>query len=227
MILLLAMITVGAVETTTLDLRTGPITASWNEPAPAGSLIKPFTALAYAATHDYQYPEVVCDGRVCWQPKGHGRVGIREAVAYSCNAYFAKLALDIAPEDLSGVLRRFGLHPMTEQAPSSALFGIGDEWRVAPQDLMRAYGELAARATEPGVAELLEGMAISARSGTGKAAAGDMLVKTGTAPCVHQRRAPADGYALALYPARHPEHAMLVRVHGATGASAAAYLKHP
>ena len=225
MILLLALIAVGTVETTTLDLRTGAVTASWNDPAPPGSLIKPFTALAYAATHDYQYPQVSCDGHACWQPRGHGRIGIREAIAYSCNAYFAKLARDIAPADLSAVLARFGLHAMPERASSNAMFGLGDEWRVAPQDLLRAYGELAARSTEPGVADLLAGMEMSVRIGTGKAASADMLVKTGTAPCIHARHATSDGYALALYPARRPDHAMLVRVHGATGAGAAAYLK--
>jgi cell division protein FtsI/penicillin-binding protein 2 len=225
MILLMAILAI-PVESASLDLRTGTVDSSW-EPAPAGSLIKPFTALAYAATHGYEYPEVLCDGRSCWQPRGHGRIGIREAVAYSCNTYFAKLVESMVPADLSVVLRRFGLRSMSDEASSRALFGIGDEWRESPEDLLRAYAELAARATEPGVAEVLAGMDISARRGTGKAAGAGMLVKTGTSPCGHGRNAAADGYALALYPVRHPEHAMLVRVHGATGAAAAAYLKQP
>jgi cell division protein FtsI/penicillin-binding protein 2 len=83
---------------------------------------------------------------------------------------------------------------------------------------------LASRAAEPGVAELLEGMALSARSGTGKAAGYGWLVKTGTAPCTHARRATGDGYALGMYPARHPQRAVLVRLHGGTGAEAAAFV---
>jgi cell division protein FtsI/penicillin-binding protein 2 len=225
------------VEIAEIDLRTGAvIQQGWRDPAPVGSLIKPFTAMAYAAGHDYKYPEFVCTPGVCWLPAGHGRVTIREAVAYSCNAYFAKLASELRADDLAVVLRRFGLDPLPSTAGPDAFIGMGDTWRVKPLDLLRAYGELASRAAEPGVAELLEGMALSARSGTGKSAgaiqansasrvgAEGWLVKTGTAPCVHAHHAPGDGYALGMYPARHPQRAVLVRLHGGTGAEAAAFV---
>jgi cell division protein FtsI/penicillin-binding protein 2 len=213
------------VEIAEMDLRTGAmIQQGWRDASPVGSLIKPFTALAYAASHDYKYPDLVCAPGNCWLPAGHGRVSIREAVAYSCNAYFAKLVSDVRAEDLAAVMRRFGLDPLPSTAGADAFIGLGDTWRVKPQDLLRAYGELASRSAEPGVTELLEGMALSGRSGTGRAAGDGWLMKTGTAPCVHAHRATGDGYALGMYPARHPQRAVLVRLHGGTGAEAAAFV---
>jgi len=213
-----------AVEIAEIDLLTGAvIQEGWRDPAPAGSLIKPFTAMAYAAGHGFVYPQFVCTPGACWLPAGHGRLGIREAVAYSCNAYFVKLASEIRAEDLAAMLRRFGLDPLPQTAGPDAFIGLGDTWRVKPLDLLRAYGELASRAAEPGVAELLEGMALSAKAGTGKVAGDGWLMKTGTAPCAHVHRAPGDGYALGMYPARHPRRAVLVRLHGGTGAEAAAF----
>ncbi len=47
------------------------------QPIPIGSLVKPFTALAYAETHNFRFPEHVCTGgNSCWLPKGHGTLGI-------------------------------------------------------------------------------------------------------------------------------------------------------
>src|SRR5438477_13202460 len=70
------------------------IAQRWDdEPVPVGSLIKPFTALAYRHAHA-AYPEFVCRGSAggCWRPRGHGRIGISTAVAQSCNAYFGQMA---------------------------------------------------------------------------------------------------------------------------------------
>lgn len=227
MILLFALLTLQSApqpnaEVAELDLRTGAIVQSgWTEKAPVGSLIKPFTALAYAATHNYQYPEFECNGTGCWMPGGHGRVGIREAIAHSCNAYFTMLSASVHAEHLNAVLQRFNLDPMPETVDPRSFVGFGDAWRVKPLNLMRAYVELLSRIAEPGVGEILDGMAMSARVGTGKGAGLDVLIKTGTAPCVHAKHAPGDGYALAIYPAHKPEHAILVRLHSGTGAEAA------
>ena len=49
------------------------IAEKWREPAqpvPIGSLVKPFTALAYAETHNFRFPEYVCTGgNSCWLPR--------------------------------------------------------------------------------------------------------------------------------------------------------------
>ncbi|HUK86660.1 MAG TPA: hypothetical protein VLT85_03270 [Terriglobales bacterium] len=214
-----------------LDARSGALLAArWEDPeqpVPVGSLIKPFTALAYGAAHHYDFPVYRCDGRVCWLPRGHGRLGIQEAVAHSCNSYFAQLAAQLHPRDVDAVLARFGLEGPAEQVPPAALIGEGNHWRVPPLALMRAYVELARRRGEEGVREVVAGMALSARLGTGegvnRALGGEAaLSKTGTAPCVHQPRAPGDGYAMVLYPAESPRLALLVRLHGEPGSHAAA-----
>jgi len=213
-----------------LDARSGGLLAArWESPAqpvPVGSLIKPFTALAYGAAHHYDFPVYRCDGRVCWLPRGHGRLGIQEAVAHSCNSYFAQLAAQLHPRDVDAVLARFGLDGPAERVPPAALIGEGNYWRASPLALTRAYVELARRRGEEGVREVVAGMALSARLGTGegvdRALGGEAaLSKTGTAPCVHNLRAPGDGYALVLYPAESPRLALLVRLHGQPGSHAA------
>ncbi|MDP2996016.1 MAG: hypothetical protein Q8N47_00925, partial [Bryobacterales bacterium] len=74
---------------------------------------------------------------------------------------------------------------------------------------------------EPGVDQVLDGMAASAAHGTARAVGGGALAKTGTAPCTHARRAPGDGFAMVLFPAKSPEFALLIRIHGAPGSEAA------
>ena len=104
--------------------------------------------------------------------------------------------------------------------------GLGGEWRVSPLRMARAYLELYQRRDQPGVAELLAGMAQSARTGTGAAIGRALkhsgaMVKTGTAACTHVRSAPADGFLVALVPASDPQFLLLVRVHGVAGSVAA------
>ncbi len=189
-----------------MDLQTGAIVRSnWpdaSKPVPTGSLVKPFLALAYAQRHGFEYP--VLDCRRCWSGRVHGRLGIEQALAHSCNSYFTQLANGLAP---SGIGARFGVPEPVEN------------WHAAPTAVLKAYIELAARSGEPGVAPILEGLRRSAREGTGKGIALDgALVKTGTASCRHAKRAPGDGYAVALT----RRHAILVQVHSRPGAVAAA-----
>lgn len=201
------------------------VAASWDssEKVAAGSLVKPFTALAYADLHAPRYPEYICAGKRagCWLPHGHGRVGLAQAIAYSCNAYFRLLAADVPVE----AIRRLGIAGPKENANSETLAGLGDGWRISPIAIARAYCELADRAEETAASEILRGMALSAQSGTGsgvsRALGEAALAKTGTAPCAHERRAPGDGYVVALHPAQHARVILLVRVHGTTGSQAA------
>jgi len=72
-----------------LDARTGKVLASrWDNPQapiPLGSLVKPFTALAYGEHYEFRYPAHVCRGTAtgCWLPHGHGDVDLPSAIAYS------------------------------------------------------------------------------------------------------------------------------------------------
>ncbi len=187
--------------------------------AAPGSVVKPFTAVAYAESHAGRFPEFTCGGKEsgCWLPRGHGRIGIADAVAHSCNAYFRALASEVRIEDAIAAAKRYGIDPPAAGAPVETLIGLGEGWKVRPLALARAYVRLAA---DSRAAEVVRGMVLCARSGTGSAA-GFGLMKTGTAPCTHQPRAPGDGFAIALYPEDAPRYALLVRVHGTTGAHAA------
>jgi hypothetical protein len=202
--------------------------ARWDhlaDPIPVGSLVKPFTALAYARAHGLRYPRRKCDrGGACWFPPGHGLLDIRGALAHSCNTYFRSLSGEVSPRQVGIIASSFRLPEPPESAKPDTLFGLGDAWRIPPQALARAYLELARRRHEPAVGELLAGLALAALEGTGQGLAGcetQVLAKTGTAPCSHAPASSGDGLALALFPADQPGRLLLVRVCGATGRQAA------
>ena len=205
------------------------IAARWSEstqPVPVGSLVKPFTALAYAETHDFRFPEHVCTGgSSCWLPKGHGALGIVAAIALSCNAYFTELASNTGGLQVTSVARRFGLNGPGTNASPEAMAGRFGVWREAPESLVRAYAMLLGRRSQPAIRDIVDGMAKSAREGT---AAGlsrhalhqTFLAKTGTAPCTHTEHAPGDGFVIVAWPADFPRYLLLVRQHGVPGAQA-------
>jgi cell division protein FtsI/penicillin-binding protein 2 len=215
-----------------LDARTGRVlTSRWeriDSPIPLGSLVKPFTALAYGEQHDFHYPAHICRGTAtgCWLPRGHGEIGLTSAIAYSCNSYFRMLTANLITADVAPIAARFGIEPPDRDATGPALAGIGSRWRISPPRMARAYLELLRRGEQPGVREILAGMAQSAQHGTGAEVDRalpfpDALVKTGTAPCTHSPRAPGDGFAMVLTPADQPQILLMVRVHGVPGAQAA------
>ena len=131
------------------------------------------------------------------------------------------IAADVAP-----IAERFGIDPPARDAAGPALAGIGSRWRISPVRIGRAYIELLHRREQPGVREILAGMAQSAQHGTGAEVDRalpfpDALVKTGTAPCTHFPRATGDGFAVVLSPADQPQMLLMVRVHGVPGAQSA------
>jgi cell division protein FtsI/penicillin-binding protein 2 len=215
-----------------VDVSTGQVVASrWIDPdcpLPVGSLIKPFVAIAYAEAHGRAYPTITCRGSAdgCWFPAGHGRLGITDAVAVSCNVYFRRLAENILPGRLRDTLTWLGMSAEGPGVTPSAMIGLGDALRLPPMAIVHGYRELVSRATHPGVAQVLAGMREAGRYGTGRALGAamghtDVLTKTGTAPCVHSPRAPGDGYTVAVYPAARPRVILLVQAHGKTGADTA------
>jgi cell division protein FtsI/penicillin-binding protein 2 len=215
-----------------MDAVTGrQLAARWDDPSrplPMGSLIKPFTALAYAEAHRFTYPTFVCRGRGdgCWLPGGHGRVGIVAAIAGSCNAYFHQLSRQTSPARLMSTLQWFGVSVSAAELNQASMVGLGEDLKVTPSAIAHAYLELVARAAQPGVAPIVEGMIASGRAGTGRAVGAamghaDAWVKTGTAPCVHSPNAGGDGYAVVVYPADRPRVVLLAQAHGRTGAETA------
>lgn len=213
--------------------RTGDVlTQQWdapNEPIPPGSLVKPFVAVAYAEQHDGRFPHVRCMGTpsLCWLPRGHGDLDLEHAIADSCNAYFLTLAANLNREIAIRKLHVFGLAGPSPDGNATALIGLSTAWRETPLALSRAYLALL---DYPGSAvrmRVLRGMAGAASYGTAEAVDAALgqnaaLAKTGTASCTHAHRAQADGFAVVLMPADQPRYLLLVRMHGATGARAAA-----
>jgi cell division protein FtsI/penicillin-binding protein 2 len=216
-----------------LDVQTGTLLASrWDGDAdqriPLGSLVKPFTALAYGEEHQFRYPTHVCRGDAggCWLPRGHGKIGITNAIADSCNSYFRMLTAGMTSAGVIPSARRLGLDPPGPELSGPDLIGVGNRWLISPLHMARAYLELNRRRDQPGVRELVAGMAQSARQGTGAEVDralkhSSALVKTGTAACTHHDHAPGDGFVVALFPAEQPELLLMVRVHGVPGAKAA------
>jgi cell division protein FtsI/penicillin-binding protein 2 len=215
-----------------LDAHSGAVLASnwenYDKPIPMGSLMKLFTALAYAGVHDFRYPTYECKGKStgCWQDQPHGKLDVVAAVSVSCNSYFRRLAESVSPEQLAPVTQEFHLEAPDANSTGGNLIGLGTQWRVSPLHLAQAYLELYRRKEQPGVAPLLEGMRQSALRGTGAAVDRQLkptkaLVKTGTAPCTHTHWAPADGFVLSMVPAENPEILLLIRIHSVAGAKAA------
>ena len=214
------------------DARSGKLlTKHWeneDEPIPLGSLVKPFTALAYAETHEYRYPMHKCGGKAggCWQMQSHGNLDIVAATSVSCNSYFRFLAEGISEQQIRSISKMFDLELPGQFYTSATLIGLGEQWRISPIKMARAYLELDRRKDQPGVRELIAGMRQSARRGTGAAVGralghSDALVKTGTTACTHKLHAPGDGFVVALVPANQPEILLMIRVHGVPGAKAA------
>ncbi|HEV8041805.1 MAG TPA: penicillin-binding transpeptidase domain-containing protein [Bryobacteraceae bacterium] len=206
--------------------RSREICSRWAHPmdaVPVGSLVKPFTALAYGESHRFRFPAFNCAGAAghCWLPEGHGRMEINTAIAHSCNAYFLELARDVTREALEAVIQRFGLSAPDPGVETAVLIGLGRGWRISPFAIARAYSELIARWFDPGVRDMLAGMALSGQIGTGRGVGRGAYVKTGTAPCIHESKGGGDGYVIALYPTDAPRFNLLVRVHGVPGARAA------
>ncbi len=87
---------------------------------PPGSTVKPMMALAAlevdaVSTHDTRY----CRGRWSapgygrmrrdWEPRGHGTVDMRKAIATSCDVYFFDIARLMGIDRMASVLTQFGL----------------------------------------------------------------------------------------------------------------------
>jgi len=233
------------VEYVLLDARTRKtIALRWahpEEPVPVGSLLKPFVALAYGRMENSarKFPTVICHGKSdgCWRTGGHGSMTLAPALAESCNAYFLKLARELASGG-GGALERVsgehGLPAPPAQKTAAMLIGVTPEWRIPPVAFAEAYATLVrggSDATEREViGVLLAGMRAAALPGGTAAKVGShpggVLAKTGTAPCVagpgeDRCVANGDGLVMVMAPAENPRWVLLVRQRGTTGAHTA------
>jgi len=210
---------------------TGSVVAErWPDQTPIspGSLVKPFLAVAYGEQHAGNFPTVRCLGTRdrCWLPSGHGPLGLEEALAQSCNAYFLELAGNLDRNRASESFSRYGLTGPAQDAAGESLAGLGSAWKEQPLVLARAFLKIEKEQQFATQARIAKGMLVSASRGTARgvdAALGDnsALAKTGTAVCSHTPQGAADGFTVVLYPAAQPRLLLLVRVHGITGAETA------
>ena len=142
-----------------LDAQTGRVRAVVNEKLafenaePPGSTIKPFTALAAlqtgVITHDTRIRcrqkskrEDVVD--TCSHPPNLAPLTPAEALAHSCNYYFASVGERLDEERFSSLLTEFGLGQMLARGrwqPESAV-GEGAFLQVTPIQLAKAYAGL-------------------------------------------------------------------------------------
>src|SRR5579883_2097713 len=213
-----------------LEVQSGTVVAQrWKDPdAPLAiaSLVKPFTALAYASS-GAEFPTYYCSGHsVCWLPRGHGRLDRSHAIANSCNAYFGQLAKQVAPEAAEATMRQFHLASITPWPVASVLAGLDSGWKNTPSAMAHAYLALYRMRDQSEAKPVIEGMRLSAEVGTGRAVGAALpmsgaLVKTGTAPCIHHPHSPGDGFAVVLAPSDSARVILLVRVHGVPGSHAA------
>src|SRR5205085_3581328 len=154
-----------------LDAQTGRVRASVNaraafeEATPPGSSIKPFTALAAlrAGVLDEE-TRIFCRLRykhedfhiTCAHPRYTSAFGPVQALANSCNYFFARVAESLDGDLYARTLRAFGFgaqprgggeRESTGQLPRAAsgvpeMLGDSDELRVTPAQLVTAYAAL-------------------------------------------------------------------------------------
>ena len=154
-----------------MDAQTGRVRASVNtraafeEATPPGSAVKPFTMLAAlrAGSLD-EATRVACRGRYkqddfkinCSHPRYAAAFGPAQALANSCNYFFAHAALALDPEAFSRTLSSFGFGAQTrggperesagqlprERAGVAEMLGDSEDLRVTPAQLITAYAAL-------------------------------------------------------------------------------------
>jgi peptidoglycan glycosyltransferase len=232
-----------------LDVESGRILAHYHlkvaaqRLAPPGSVVKPFTLLALLSSGS-PTRSIVC-GRTlqiggrqmdCTHPASPDPLDAVAALAYSCNYYFASVALGLRNSDLVETFTRAGLTSRTglyaEEAvgeiipPASVegrqLLALGEaNIRITPLEMVFAYRKLALQRNLPPT--VLNGLKAATEYGTARLArpAGVAVAgKTGTAldPTSGQAHAWFVGYA----PADSPSVVLVVFLEQGTGGRDAA-----
>ena len=165
------------------------------------------------------------DTYTCTHPDAGRPLTPAEALAHSCNGYFASIASRLPRAALERAYVRAGLEPPAPGVSTvRAALGL-DGVRATPRQWLGAFARLAAG---EGIAVdaryrrvLLDGLRGAATYGTARSL-GDAgitaLAKTGTSTHAGGQL----GLVVAVLPADHPTHAIVVVVPGAAGLEAAA-----
>jgi stage II sporulation protein D len=189
-----------------LDLKSGQRVAVFR-PAEAeslrstpGSILKPLF-LAGALEHQHVQPQatifcrrdlhISADKRdwnlACTHPQTDVAFDAQDALAYSCNRYFANLADRISPEEASAILEHYGLGhaktPATREEKELLVLGLAGI-AVSPMQIATAYRKLALKLDDSRVDAVREGLRNSVRFGMAHNASVpgmEIAGKTGTA----------------------------------------------
>jgi len=240
-----------------LNVASGNVLAAWNLKVAAqrlekpGSTVKPLVLLELLESAKVK-PEqrLVCrrplyvGGRRmdCSHPAAVTTLDAPDAIAYSCNSYFASVATRLTPAELTRVYQRVGFTSSTGLADtevSGRVMPPGDqgqlqlqalgEWgvEVTPLELLAAYRNLALKKLRNpdlgSAAPVFDGMERAVKYGIahgaqpeGTTAAG----KTGTASGVNTPV--GHGFFVGYAPAEKPEIALIVYLEHGRGLDAAA-----
>jgi penicillin-binding protein 2 len=238
-----------------LDVSSGKVVAQSNLKVAAqrvtspGSVVKPFVLMELlqlgkinAEQHLICHRKLTIAGKRmdCTHSPAVTNLDAADAIAYSCNSYFAQVAVRLSPSELAGSFQRAGLTSQTGLAQDEAvghviaatddahlqLQALG-EWgvEVTPLELLAAYRSLALHRLKndiPGTAAVFTGLEHSVQYGmahdalpTGITAAGKTGTAAGAGPQTH-------GLFVGYAPADKPEIVLVVYLEHGRGGDAAA-----
>lgn len=91
---------------------------------PPGSIFKTIMAFAFLSHPDFKKEnEFFCNGKIrigkerkefrCWKKQGHGKIGLKDAIAQSCDVYFFKAGRIMGIDHIANYAARFGLGEKT------------------------------------------------------------------------------------------------------------------
>jgi cell division protein FtsI/penicillin-binding protein 2 len=157
------------------DVASGRIVASHRlelartRAASPGSAIKPFTLRAWLETHGADVAEKwMCPRQLrisgrrldCTHPDLAVPLAAAGALAYSCNTYFAHLALGLRAAEFARSLRRVAATVSSASTPEELQLQALGEWgiEVTPMELLQAYRRLALERDNPALAAVFEGL---------------------------------------------------------------------
>ncbi len=171
----------------------------------------------------------------CWDPRGHGELNLRQALAHSCNVHFYQLGWELGAKTLVEWLRRFGLENAQNTAPApllaTGLAGSADPWEllVYAGVIARRGVPLAGEISLPALSlpdriwdALHAGMRLAATAGTCRGIAPDgipVAAKSGTILNPHRRGQPVlwaeefQAWLLAFWPLPDPRWALVLHLH--------------
>ena len=209
--------------------QTGPAIA----PTRPGSTIKPFTLYALLQQTGFDPAKrIACPGKLTIAGRrfdcSHGpaipAVDASQAIAYSCNHYFAHWSRILNEANLHAALAHFHLTASHAHTPDELTLQALGEWgtEVTPVTLAQAYRLLALDENEPKLAPLFAGLRLATREGTAQLAGSGFAGKTGTAATLS--RLSLQAWFAGFTPATHPETVVVVYVPHGRGATSAAPL---